>query len=125
MRNYILFFLLAGHFSGTAQLKGAVQQQNQPPKGNEKREVVTSTPKDVARSNAEKLRTSLKLTQAQYEGLLKVFTDYEVGVDKVQKSNQSRQEKFDKTNALSITRRKKMKQILTPDQYNAYIMSFP
>jgi Spy/CpxP family protein refolding chaperone len=117
------------HFSvlpmAQAQLKGAVSQEKLPKKAEEKREVVVQSPTEIAKENAEKLRKSLRLTEDQYQSLLKAFTEYEVAVHKVTKSALSKQEKFDKTNLLSAARRKKMKAILTPEQYKAYLMSFP
>ncbi len=109
----------------SSQLKGAVNQQNLPPKADEKREISSSTPKEVAKNNADKLKASLKLSDEQYSALLKAFVEYETALAKVQKSNLSKQAKFEQSNSLSLVRRKKMKQILTADQYQAYIMSFP
>ncbi|MCE2788511.1 MAG: hypothetical protein LW630_01225 [Saprospiraceae bacterium] len=125
MRLSLLAWLVFLPLAGFSQLKGAVSQENLPPKAGEKRELSSSAPKEVAKNNADKLKVSLKLSNEQYTALLKAFVEYETELAKVQKSKLSKQVKFDQSNSLSLLRRKKMKQILTTEQYQAYIMSFP
>ncbi len=125
-RKYILFisalFVAANAFG---QLKGAVPQAKTPAHMNEQRKIPSNSPAAVAKNNADKLNTSLKLSEKQHKDLYLALLDYETNVDKTTKSKLSKSDQFKKMNELNIKRQEKLKLILNKEQYHAYIMSFP
>lgn len=123
----ILFFLLFVIHSTQifGQLKGAVPQSSAPSHINEERKEENKSAVSLAKSNAAKLKKSLKLTDKQHDDLYKALLDYETNVEKTTKSKLSKKDQFNKLNQLNMTKQDKMKTILTKEQYHAYIMSFP
>lgn len=107
------------------QLKGAIPQTDVPENIKKEKKAVPTTPAGIAKINAEKLSKSLKLNQKQSEEIYQAFLDYEMNVDKTNKSNLTNKEKYVKINKLNSTRQNNLKKILTKEQYNTYIMSFP
>jgi hypothetical protein len=121
----ILFLSIVNVTGLSAQLKGAVPQQNAPAHVNEERKVPSSSPESIAKNNAEKLTKALKLNNQQANSILKAFTDYEKKVFQTNNSKLSSKEKYKKLTVLNAERQKALKSILTEAQYKAYILSFP
>lgn len=107
------------------QLKGAVPQADVPAHMNKERKVVSNTPASIAKTNADKLTKSLKLNDKQHKDLHAALLEYETNVAKTNKSNLSKKEKFNAINKINQKRQSSIKTILTPEQYKAYIYSFP
>jgi hypothetical protein len=121
----ILFLCLGSATAVSAQLKGAVPQQNAPAHVNEERKLPSSNPEAIAKNNAEKLTKALKLNEQQATAIQKAFTDYEKKVFQTNNSKLSSKEKYKKLTLLNAERQKALKSILTEAQYKAYILSFP
>jgi hypothetical protein len=121
----ILFLVLGSITCVSAQLKGAVPQQNAPDHIREDRKVPTSDPESIAKNNAEKLTKALKLDVQQSIAIQKAFTDYEKKVFQTNNSKLSTKEKYKKVTLLNAERQKALKSILTEAQYKAYMLSFP
>ena len=121
---FVILFLMSKQFI-FCQIKEAVQQKPLPPNAIESRKPLSTAPTDVAKNNAVKLKQSLKLNEAQYSELYKVLVTYETNIDIVGKSKLPKANQFKKMNEYSKIRQQKMKEILTKEQYNNYIMSFP
>ena len=125
MKWYFIFGFLTVAFNLSGQLKGAVPQANAPEHIHKERKVVSATPASAAKNNADKLKSSLKLTEKQYNDLYQALLVYETNVDKTTKSKMSKSNQFKKLNTLNVERQNKLKSIFTKEQYHAYIMSFP
>lgn len=122
-----IFIILGLFFAQLSfgQLKGAIPQSEVPEDLKKEKMVAPSTPEGVAKENAEKLTKSLKLNQKQSADLQVALLDYETNVNKINKSKLTNKEKYLKINEQNRTRQSKLKAILTKEQYNTYIMSFP
>lgn len=107
------------------QLKGAVTQTNVPDHVVKEKKAEAHTPAAIAKNNAEKLTKSLNLTSKQSKDLHQALLEYETNIDKTNKSKLSNKEKYVQINKLNRARQTKLKTILTKEQYNSYIMSFP
>ena len=122
-----LFFIIGILFaqSSFGQLKGAVPQSEVPEHMKKEKKVVSNTPATVAKNNADKLTKSLKLNEKQSKELHAALLEYETNVSKTNKSKLANKEKYLKINELNRVRQNKLKTILTKEQYNTYILSFP
>ncbi len=126
MIKYLYLFLFTFiNVSAFGQVKEA--SQNPVPKDvvAKEKKMVFNTPAAAAKSKANKMKTSLKLTETQEASIYDVFFKYETDTDKIQKSKLTKKEKFTKMNSLSRERQKQLEKILTKEQHHAYIMSFP
>lgn len=121
---FVIFCLFFAEIA-KGQLKGAIPQTDVPENIKKEKKAVPTTPAGIAKINAEKLSKSLKLNQKQSEEIYQAFLDYEMNVDKTNKSKLTNKEKYVKINKLNSTRQNNLKKILTKEQYNTYIMSFP
>ena len=124
--KYVFIFvcLLFAELS-IGQLKGAIPQTDVPENLKIEKKATPTTPTAIAKNNAEKLSQSLKLNQKQSEEIYQAFLNYETNVDKTNKSKLTNKEKYVKINKLNSMRQTNLKKILTKEQYNTYIMSFP
>ncbi|MGB4960089.1 MAG: hypothetical protein WBO36_11485 [Saprospiraceae bacterium] len=122
---FILFLTLSGNAPIFSQLKGAIPQSNVPSHINDERTVENSTPALEARNSADKLTKVLQLNEEQNKNLYSALLDYETNVAKTNKSKLSKKEKYQKIGELNRSKQQKLKQILTKQQYNAYLLSFP
>jgi len=124
--KYILFtFLLLFSSQSYCQLKGAIKQENVPDHFNEERKTENSSITSIAKNNALKMKKSLKLNDKQHSELYKILLEYETQVEKTTSSNLSKKDQYTKLNKLNMAKQDKLKAILTPEQYKAYMLSFP
>lgn len=121
----ILFLIIVNGTALSAQLKGAVPQQNAPAHVNEERKFASTDPESIAKNNAKKLTKALKLNDHQSNAIQKAFVNYEKKVFQTNNSKLSSKEKYKKLTVLNAERQKALKSILTEAQYKAYILSFP
>ncbi|KXK38035.1 MAG: hypothetical protein J5I52_07780 [Saprospiraceae bacterium] len=118
----VLCFLFIG-ISLNAQI-GPSEQAYVPPAPKEKVERPT-TPAAKAKLNADKLTKHLKLTKTQHTQLHKVFLDFELEKDRINKDQKmTKRQKFYKNNEIYQKRQNDIKKILTPTQYREYQFKF-
>jgi hypothetical protein len=83
------------------------------------------SPTSLAKSTSEKLTKALGLSKTQKDQIYKAVLDHATEVDKIKKSKLSNKDKFNKTTALDNQRSKQFAKIMTKEQYNKYLLSFP
>jgi hypothetical protein len=126
MKHIILFFsfFLLANTHALSQI-GPAAQKNAPEKVTKEARPVLNTPTAKAKDIAKKLTKSLLLNETQHASLEKALIEYETQVSNTNKSKLSNKEKYVKTNDLNMKRQATIKKILTPEQYKAYLLSYP
>lgn len=110
--------------NGYSQI-GPAAQTNTVDKTPKESKPTLNTPAAKAKDNAKKLTKSLKLNESQSESLEKAILEYETQVSNTNKSKLSNKEKYVKNNDLNMKRQAAFKKIMTPEQYKAYLLSYP
>lgn len=124
--KFLLLFVLSILSNGViAQLKESPQSSQTPDRKAKERKEIRSTPTEASKLKAKKLKSSLQLTDQQETSIYNVYLKYDKDVSKVRKSKLSNKDKFAKMNSLNQEKQKQMERILTKEQYNDYILSFP
>jgi septal ring factor EnvC (AmiA/AmiB activator) len=126
MKHIILFFsfFLFANTHGICQI-GPATQKEAPEKSAKEAKPTLNTPTAKAKDNAKKLTKSLKLNETQQASLEKALIEYETQVSNTNKSKLTNKEKYVKNNDLNMKRQAAIKKILSPEQYKAYLLSYP
>jgi len=125
IKFWISFSLIFLSLSAFGQIKSTPQKSSPNDSISKERKVASKTPVATAKEKSKKMKLSLNLNDKQEAGIYNVFLKYETGMEKVKKSKLPIKEKSLKVKALSSDKQKQLEQILTKEQYKAYIMSFP
>jgi len=126
MKFIVLFlsFFIFHSYHGLSQIGPAVQTDKPEPIKKEGKPTL-NTPAAKAKENAKLLTKSLKLNEKQHESLEKALVEFETQVSSTYKSKLPNKEKYVKVNDLNTKRQGAIKKILTPEQYKAYLLSYP
>lgn len=83
-------------------------------------------PEERAAQFSDNLTKTLNLTTAQSKQLLKLSLSYEKQLDQINNDKSlTTSQKYDKLTLQRVQRNKKLKEILTKEQYKKYSLSFP
>jgi hypothetical protein len=122
---YSIIFLV---FIGSLNLFGQAQpakQSVQPPRKNNSTPTEKNNPAIVAKNTSAQLKKLLGLSEKQKGEIYKVVYNHAAQTSEIQKSRLSTKEKYKKIQNLDIIKAKKFESILTKEQYNLYIKTFP
>ena len=125
MKYKVVVILLCCSSLMMAQNIGKTSKAPIPAEAPKERLTSSQSPKDIAKSNADKLSKSIKLTEQQSQEVHQAFLEYELAMDKLSKSNLTKKEQFTKSNQHKRKRQLALKSTLTKEQYKTYMLSFP
>jgi hypothetical protein len=122
MKSKILLLVLTlsiGAIETRAQSGSKTQTDSQPPSGFSD-SLKTSTPEQRAKMQSDKMKEKLVLTDDQYKQVSDLNLVYAKKMDPILHSDEGRFKKYRQAKTLMDEKDKKLKSILTSDQYKQY-----